>query len=178
MTTLEVQKALNKIEGLQLTVLGYAASMRMLGFGRQAEGVSATGRPCYSTPYSLHIQAPWHLSVESTVITGSSDWWERADGSDPEGWDPTTGGSLQEKIFRDVLSETDMSRRVLLNATKELYVLQAQLEGASLKIRLSPDYELWIFRDGSCGEHWRLMDSSTGRHYVSEGNHYGLIEPA
>ncbi len=156
---------LHAILGLQLATASYAANMRTFGF--QAEAPKQESPQWY-----LHLQCPWRILSAERVVTGSSDWYQTADGSVPdEDWDPATGGSLQDLEIAEMFRDKPAGRNPLHNHTGAMQVLSVDVNPiGDLTIQLSGPFVIEAFPMGSTGEFWRLFkDDDAGPHYVCEG---------
>lgn len=143
--------ALNKLLHLRLAIVSYAADMR--GF-------------CFSVPdlssepqWFLHIQCPWRIRIDATILTGSFDWYEPVPGFEPEiGWSPSSGGSLQELKLRKWMNDVDGNERIIRNRTEELEVELVDVDAlGAVRIQLSAGYQLETWSSGSSGEFWRIF---------------------
>lgn len=85
---------LAELIGLHLAGATHAASLRSFRFG--------PGEPSDSD-FFLHVQCPSRLEHSGAIVTGDFDWWEPLEESVTENWEPSKGGSLQDKLLQDVL---------------------------------------------------------------------------
>jgi hypothetical protein len=167
----EVTLKLQPLISLQLSRTALAADMRTLQFGntetRTSGGVVGE--------YALHIQCPWRLEGDTGVITGSCDLYEPYGKSEqpnaPFDWEK--GGSLQEKVLRELLKGYDEKTKQIVNSTNLLIVETVQADsGGGFYLTLSGGYRLLVFPDGTSCEAWRLFKPTkerckpTGKHFV------------
>jgi hypothetical protein len=154
---------LRPLIGLRLSIARRAADMRTFQFGeiRAVPGGSVGD-------YALHVQCPWRLEGAGGIVTGRSDLWEPADGSESEGWDYDRGESVQDRRLADLLSGRDADSRTAVNRTDHLAVEAVQTDDCGgVTLMLSGGYRLALFPAGSRGEDWRLFRPGTaGPHFV------------
>jgi len=162
--------AFQNIIGLQITYVGYAADMRTFGIGPLSEGVDFRGRSQLQSPYGLHIQCPWRIENDGTVLTGSADWWAPADPKTvtDRSWTGCDGVSLQELKLRDLFMDHDPAHKVLHNQTDALWITDVAIDlFGGLEIGLTPGWRLRVFPCAARVEEWRLLDLD--RSYYLEG---------
>jgi hypothetical protein len=162
-----IQKHLEPLVGLVLSIARRAADMRVLHFGaiQQVEG-GTVGQ------YALHIQCPWRLDGPVGVITGSEDLWESALGDTPPNWNYEDSPSLQDSRLAEVLRgyDTDTKSHVNTSGLLEVERIEASVAGDAT-IYLSGGYRLVLFPCGTRGEAWRIFspEAAEGIHFVVEG---------
>lgn len=157
--------ALKPLMGLRLFNAGYAANMRTFGFCRVPVDPARTSE---QAEWSFHISCSWRIECDRKIITGSFDWFEPAvPGEDPgEQWDPSSGGSLQEKKLRELFEHRDASSRVITNNTNLFVVEDVDVDVyGGVMIGLTGNYRLRVFPAGSRGEFWRIFEISNYKNY-------------
>jgi hypothetical protein len=164
-----LESALQALVGLKLTDASHAGNTRTFGF---AQGTPRSTD--ISQEYRLHLQCPWRLVRGDELITGSLDWYEPEDADSGkiygEDWDAAKGGSHQEAVLRFVFNDGQTERRYLVNATDVLLATSFAADRlGGFHLHLSPDYTLSAFPAASRSEHWRLFQTSAGRHLVVQG---------
>jgi hypothetical protein len=161
-----LQSCLNSLVGLPLSIVRNAADMKVFHFGEIRQHPSGRGTV---GAYALHIQCPWRIIANDTIVTGTSDRFVGpADGVEVNEGDPRSG-SLQFIRIASLLKGYDEATKSFVNITDELIVTAVdtdQFGGAELL--LSGDYRLQIFPDGSLAEDWRFIELQ-GEHVVVEG---------
>ena len=108
--------------------------------------------------WALHIQCPWRIEAEDSIVTGSYDTWEPADPDAElgEGWEPAKGGGLAEWRLRNLFDNP--SAEYIANNRPEFVCTEASLEQhGSATLRFTGAYTLRLFPTGSRGEHWRVF---------------------
>ncbi len=117
--------------------------------------------------FALHIQCPWRLEGGGRILTGSGDYYVRADENQDPDWEPGTHtGHRQDEILKDLLGLTSDT---LPDAEKPiLTVLEARRTSfGDIELVLSFGYRLVIFPASSRGEEWRLLPlANQGPHLV------------
>ena len=167
----EVKLELQPLIGLKLSRTALAADMRTLQFGNTEVriGGGVVGE------YALHLQCPWRLDCDTGAITGSDDLFEPYEKSEQrdESFDYEKGGSLQERLLRDLLKGYDTNTGQIVNTTNLLTVESVQSDVAGgFSLGLSGGYRLSVFAHGTRREAWRLFRpgkdgvKSTERHFV------------
>jgi hypothetical protein len=110
--------------------------------------------------YALHVQCPWRLANDHSVITGSGDLYEPSEeNAGPE--EPLKqgkSGSFQEKVLRELFKGYDENTKQIVNLTTLLSVeeVHADLDGG-FWLSLSGGYRLSVFPSGGEVEAWRLF---------------------
>jgi hypothetical protein len=152
-TRASIERALAPLVALKLSLVHHAGNMRSFHFGRITETQKGT-----EGQYAMHIQCPWRIRRETSIVTGLSDWYVPAEGfEEPDNWDPSDGHSLQEQRLRSLFGCTPEDS-VIKNRTDGLIVeaIEADFVGGC-QIKFSGDLVLDVFPNGSVGEAWRLI---------------------
>ncbi len=161
-----LEGCLQVLVGLPLSIARDIAGMKVFHFGKIVSHPSGRGTV---GAYALHIQCPWRIVDEETIITGTSDrFLEPAEGTEVND-DDHKSGNLQLIKIAYLLKGYDAETNSFVNATEQLVVIAVNTDnygGADLS--LSGGYRLQIFPDGSLGEDWRFVEIQ-GRHVVIEG---------
>jgi hypothetical protein len=167
----EVRIKLQQLIGLKLSRMALAADMRTLQFGHTE---ARTGGGVVGE-YGLHIQCPWRLDDDARTITGNDDLYVPYDQNEQlmESFNWEKGGSLQERVLRDLLKGYDPNTRQIVNSTDLLIVEAVQADSAGgFCLSLSGGYRFLVFPNGTRREAWRLFKPSTDgnqpgeRHFV------------
>ncbi|WP_312469605.1 hypothetical protein [Rhizobium sp.] len=126
--------------------------------------------------YALHVQCPWRIVSDNTIVTGTSDrFLGAAEGQETDHDDPRSG-SLQFARTESLLKGYDDATRSFVNVTDQLVVLAAHADGfGGADLLLSGDCRLQIFPDGSLAEDWRFVELE-GLHVVVEGGQVRVDE--
>lgn len=167
----DIRRELVHLVGSQLTVAGYAGSMRTFGFGPIVER-QATRGIALRTPFGIHVDGAWRLTQGDRIVTGFDDWFNPPVGFDrvENDWVPEKHGNLQTIVLAELFKDKAYDGRALRNRSTELFVLSVEADvfrGCS--IRLSPDFVLTIFPTSLHSEAWRLIDFQNGVHTVIGG---------
>jgi hypothetical protein len=148
-----VKEALAALMGLRWSLSSYAC-LQVFGFGetRPRDGGMVA-------EYSLHVQCPWRLVRNGSVICGSFDRFIES-----------AGGNPLDSILMRLFDNTKHGRMPLENKTGDFVVQEVEADGfGGFTLRLSPDYELSVFPAGSASEHWRLFQPGLETpHFVVE----------
>lgn len=153
----ELEQQLQSLIGLKVAQVYNAADLR--GFRFASPGGTALG----CREWFLHIQCPWRLEGGGKILTGSLDWWEEDTqcSLSCEDWDPNKGGSLQERILRELLHDVPGSDRTIWNQTGLLVAVAVRAdELGGAEIVFEGGYRLVIFPATCRGESWRLFSSN------------------
>jgi len=155
----EVRIKLGDLIGLKLSRIALAADMRTLQFGNTQPrvGGGVVGE------YALHVQCPWRLEDESSVITGNDDLYVPYEQNDElaEPFDYEKRESLQERILRDLLKGYDSDTKQTVNSTNLLTVAAVEADAAGgFCLNLSGGYRFFVFINGTRREAWRLFKPS------------------
>jgi hypothetical protein len=130
--------------------------MRCFHFGALREGpplllASRRGQRNLVGEIALHVQCPWRLDMEGSIITGLTDLWSRSPGSqtlDDDEWDWDKHGCLQDHL----IDKFFMSNR-------EIIVTSVSVDVAgSFTVTMSQSVVLRVFVAGCHGEDWRLFN--------------------
>lgn len=143
--------------------------MRVLDFGTmrpapKSDLPSLKDKPRGSIgDFALHIQCPWRIETDNTILTGRSDLWEpleRLEGFSYDDWDYETDGNLQDQLIEHFMSNND-------NLLVETVNSQSN---CTFTLAFSGGYKLVVFPSGSTGEDWRLFRPGSGEsHFVVLG---------
>ena len=135
-----ITKALQPLIGRKLSVARNAGNMKLFHFGelrrRPDEGLVGE--------YALHVQCPWRLEQDGRVITGSLDYYVRADANPDPDWQPgAVAGHLQNQILSELLGGYDEKSRSYTNQTQQLMVINVTSDSFwGAQIELSGNYRL------------------------------------
>jgi len=109
--------------------------------------------------HALHIQCPWRIEYNGTVLTETGDYYFPASDNDDPTWEPdgTAGGHLQDQILDALVSGGGGDSGLPSNDTTTLRVELVRGDSfGGVRIRLTGGYELAIFPVTTRGEQWRL----------------------
>jgi hypothetical protein len=163
----EVTLNLQPLIGLKLSRMALAADMRTLQFGNTEarKGGGAVGE------YALHVQCPWRLEGKTGIITGSGDLYVPYEKSEEqeESFDWEEGGSLQDRVLRELLRGYDENTKQIVNSTNLLVVEDIHADSAGgFCLTLSGGYRFAVFPNGTRSEAWRLFRPSRDGHKSNE----------
>ena len=125
--------------------------------------------------FALHVQCPWRIESEGTIVTGRDDFDEV----------PTVGEfaelidgaelSLAEHRLRELMGSYDPVTRSIGNASERLVVSSVSVGSCGAAVfELSGGFRLGLFPSGSRSEDWRLFrPTSDAPHFVIVG---GTVE--
>ncbi len=162
----ELSTVLHALVGLKLSIARNAGNMKVLHFGetrRTDKGLVGT--------YALHIQSPWRMEHAGRIVTGSGDYYIRADNNDNEDWEPgTVTGHLQNQILEGLLQGYDAETRSYTNTTEQFSVTDVASDSfGGIQIQMTGNYRIVVFPCASRGEDWRLLEPGANRpHFVVE----------
>jgi hypothetical protein len=160
--------ALHCLIGLPLSAAQNAGNMKMFHFGEMRRLKSR-----FLGEIVVHVQCPWRLQDGERLVTGSDDFYVRADDNPDEAWEPgSVTGHLQNQLLRQMLKGYDESSGSFINATRDFVVTAANVSGlGNFEIDLSPGYKLIAFPTSARTEYWRLFSpgSSSEHLVVAEG---------
>jgi hypothetical protein len=163
----QIASALQKLTGSRLSIARNAGNMKVFHFGEtRLFNSQLVGR------YALHIQCPWRLDGIEGIITGSGDFYVRADDNSDAEWEPgVVTGHLQNQILLQLLQGYDPKTRSYVNATDGFIVQSVIADGyGGFEIHLSGSYRIVVFPTGSRGEQWRLVfPGAEAEHFVVSG---------
>jgi len=151
---------------LQLSIARNAGNMKGFHFGNRKR----TARRLVGE-YAIHIQCPWRMQYDGRIITGSADYYTRADDNDDPDWEPgTISGHLQNQILGRILQGFDAETRSHINETEYLFVTAVDADTfGGAEIHMTGGYDLVLFPCASRGEEWRLIQpGSDAPHFVVE----------
>jgi hypothetical protein len=168
-----LESCLQVLLGLPLSIVRNAADMKVFHFGAIRPHPSGRGTV---GAYALHLQCPWRIVAEKTIVTGTSDRFvEPAEGTEINDDDPKSG-NLQLIKIASLLKGYDAATNSFVNATEQLVVTAVDTDNyGGADLLLSGGYRLQIFPDGSLAEDWRFVELQ-GRHVVVEGGHVRIDE--
>jgi hypothetical protein len=161
----EIRKAFSPVIGLKLSIARNAGNMKVFHFGE----VRPHPRGGTMGSFAFHVQCPWRIVGEESILTGSQDYYEPAD-SDARSEESQSMANLQEKHLLELFQGYDSETKSCKNITDLLVVesVEADIFGG-LDIRLSGGYRLQLFpvnaNDSSTYEEWRLFEPF-GKHFV------------
>jgi hypothetical protein len=167
-----LESCLQVLVGLPLSIARDVADMKVFHFGKVMPHPSGRGTV---GAYALHVQCPWRIVDDKTVVTGSSDRFVEPKDETEVHEDPRSG-NLQRIKIESLLKGYDAETKSFVNFTEQLVVISVNTDkygGADLL--LSGGYRLQIFPDGSQDENWRFI-ALEGRHVVIEGGQVNFIE--
>ncbi len=169
----ELRLALTPLIRQKLSVARRAADMRVLHFGTLRPAPKSDIPLLKNKPrgsigdFVLHIQCPWRIETEDSILTGRSDLWEpceRPDGFSYADWDYERDGNLQDQLLD----------HFFLNNDKPVVESVSIQSNCAFTLAISGGYRLVVFPSGSIGEDWRLFRPGTEEpHLVVSG---GAIE--
>jgi len=163
----EVTLNLQPLIGLKLSRMALAADMRTLQFGNTEarKGGGVVGE------YALHVQCPWRLEGKTGIITGSGDLYVPYEKSEEteESFDWEEGGSLQDRVLRELLRGYDENTKQIVNSTNLLVVEDIHSDSAGgFCLTLSGAYRFTVFPNGTRSEAWRFFRPSREGHESNE----------
>lgn len=173
MTTLErqIQTALSSLIGLKLCLTKTTGNLRGFHFGE----IRKVGHALMGD-YALHISCPWRIEDGARILTGSGDYYHRADDNEDPTWEyGMVWGTYQEQVLRSLLGGVDTETDTLTNVSDLLVVEEVRVSAfGDVAISLSGGYRLLLFPSGARGEEWRLLPPGDAPHFVVEaGEAYG-----
>ncbi len=168
-----MRQSLNQLVGLTLAVARRAANIRVFHFGSMRPAAKSDLPSLRDKPrgsigdFALHIQCPWRIETNKSILTGDSDLWEpldRSKGLSYDNWNDDTDGNLQDQLIEQFMSHND-----------NLIVKNVDCRpNCTFTLTFAGDYRLIVFPSGSTGEDWRLFrPESDESHFVVFG---GAIE--
>lgn len=163
-----INRALQPLVGLPLSIVRQAADMRVFHFGevrRHHWGKGTVG------VYALHVQCPWRIVGPGRLLTGSSDRFVAPPGESGVDQKDVRAGNLQEMRLAELLEGYDDATKSHVNATAGLVVTSVTADRyCSLDIMFSGGIHLQLFPDGSAEEDWRFFATEDDSpHLVIEG---------
>lgn len=164
------QQALSALLGKRLAIWRRAANMLVLHFGQVTRGEGKSWGE-----YALHVQCPWRLLKDGTIFVGSGDLYTPKKEKRNFDWDKwynegTWPDNLLEHRVLSVLKRRDAVTRSIENATKKFVVEKALASDiGEVKLFLRGGYLWECFPNSISGEHWRLLDFDTKKHFVVSG---------
>lgn len=160
-----VQQGLSRLVGLQLSAVNYAGNVRLFHFGQLSPPPDRCGR------YAIHVQCPWRLETQETILTGLAEWYIPANEEDTDDdWDPARGGSLQDSTLRTLMGDVDSPEGSIVNRTEQFLVSHVEADAyGGFRIGFKAGMGLTVFPTTNRGEQWRLFQPhSDARHLVVE----------
>lgn len=158
------QEAIQPLTGLRLSKVGAAADMLWVQFGDLQKVTTRAGLEGSVGEWALHLQCPWRIMEESTVVLASSDFYYDADSGETHNWGPDDVSVFDRNAER-------------LNARLESHdidVLEIRTTaGGAFEIQLSEKLSLSVMpvnsQIGPKIESWRIFKpSSLDSHFVFE----------
>jgi hypothetical protein len=157
--------ALAVLIGLRMCIAKNTGDLRAFHFGRvQRTGATLSGE------YALHLSCPWRIESTDTILTGSGDYYERADDNKDPAWEVgMPWGTYQQQVLTMLLGGVDSQTGTLINNTDllEVEAIATDSMGGAI-ISLSGDYRLVLFPSSARGEQWRLLPPDDAPHVVVE----------
>ncbi len=164
----EISRALRPLIGLKLSVARNAGNMKVLHFG----DLRRTDRGLLGK-YALHINCPWRMEHDGRIVTGSADFYIRADDNEDEEWEPgTVTGHLQNQILAELFQGYDAETRSYTNQTDHFWVTDVSSDRVGgVQIRFTGNYQIMLFPCASRGEEWRLLEPGSEKaHFVIDAS--------
>jgi hypothetical protein len=156
------------LAGLELTIARLAADMRVFGFGPVVP--HPNGRGTIAT-YALHVQCAWRITQDDRIVTGDGDLYNYVGpGQEPDGWEPSQGGSIQTAQL-DAMLGLRHGAEMAFHYSSGIVVnwAYADRRRGDITIKLSSGHMLSVFPNQQQGEHWRLFKpGSDQEHRVFE----------
>jgi hypothetical protein len=160
----EITRSLSKLVGRPIAFARDAANMKNFGFGMIRPSPSGKGT---IGEYALHLQCPWRIVGGEGTVTGFADYYEPADVNGEVDLKDGQAGNLQRKRLGDLLRSYDANTRSWLNGTDQLVVEGVIADDfGGFELKLSGNFCLQVFPDGSRGEDWRFFEPGTKDHLV------------
>lgn len=149
-----IEAALRPLIGLSLSIVRNAGSMINLQFGEPAR---YEGR--LAGQYALHVQCPWRLTSETSLITGTHDFYHPADDNLDDEWQAGSPfGHLQDQLLQNTFSGCEKEEKSLFVPAGAAVVQAVSADQyGGFELRLSGGYRLSAFPAAARGEHWRLL---------------------
>lgn len=147
--------ALSALIGSTIILAAHAGDMSEFIFRPPATQMDTSPKQ-----WSLYIQCPWRLDSMGEIVTGYFDWFERAEANEQieDGWDPASGGSLQELRLREKFNDPLPSGGAIRNQSGDFRVTGVSSTAfGDLEITLTGQFKLRLFPSGSRGEFWRVF---------------------
>lgn len=151
------------LEGLDLVKLGRAADMLWMSIGEPLVITSRrNGQKRIVNRFAFHIQCPWRLLQNRSILLGSSDIYEPKNialASDPDwNWDVFTG---EQSIFNETAHKLNDSLLPLTVIDITVF------NNGDLRITFNKDIVFELFIPGSKErEYWRFIDFEKEFHHV------------
>jgi hypothetical protein len=162
-----IEQALAPMLGKPLCLTKTSGNLRGFHFGT----ITRTER-ALAGEYVLHVSCPWRIEGGSHVITGSGDYYLRADDNDDPSWEyGMPWGTVQQQALRKLFGAVDGETGVIINSDPEFMLVEAfdVDDFGSVTLKLSGGHTLKIFTCSSRGEEWRLLPPADSPHFVVEG---------
>ena len=148
--------------GQRLCIARNAGNMKNFHFGK-----TWVRDGCTMGQFALHIQCPWRLEGGGRILTGSGDYYVRADENQDPDWEPgMQTGHRQDEVLKtlfglksDALPDAEKPILTVLDARSTIF--------GDIELVLSFGYRLVIFPASSREEEWRLLPlANEGPHSV------------
>lgn len=142
--------------------------MEMFAFGPKVSAKDRHGRDVTQSEFALHVQCPWRLEHDGTIVVGSWDLYVLANGDEPDtdfDWDS------QGSNRRDVLLESFFLEQIPMVERVEASPM------GDVSILLTQGFRLGVFPVTSAGqsEHWRLLQGREDPHVVLRTNGLSFV---
>ena len=164
-----ITTSLTALIGLPFSRSTRAGSMRCFHFGKLVEAPPSALPHLDKKPrgmvgdLALHVQCPWRLDTETSIVTGLTDLWQPIPNCgtiDYDAWDWDRDGNLQDQRMADYFSQYPNSKVRSVSP----------FEHGSFTLHLSENVKLFVFVSGCASEDWRIFrHSSYDTHFVVTG---------
>ena len=156
-----IEEKLEVLKGEPWVAIGRAGDMLWIGFGDDIEYTNPVGRVRTVSAYALHLQCPWRIVEEKSIIIASYDIYQPASqmlGKKDFDWDVHGNNLFDEKA-------DEIHRRLKTEIITVNSVLADQYGGIKLDFDNGLVLEVFI---NSCEqkENWRMLDNKLGPHFV------------
>lgn len=162
-----IERRLQPLIGLPLSIVRRAADMRIFHFG----AISFEQEKSFGQ-FALHLQCPWRIDQPDGIVTGHADLWCPIDAGadiDWDAWDYDADGNLQDFRLAALFRAADSPSGVVGQpADYIVHALGADGLGG-LIVRFGERYTLRVFPSGSCAEDWRFFAPGSKDHVVIIG---------
>lgn len=153
-------------EGKRLNSINRAIDMLCLNIGENIE-LTIWGEKEKYPEYSLHVQCPWALIDNETIVLGSSDIYEPYDENVEDDWnyDEIGRNDKESSIF-------DVKSRELEKVLSELVIEYFSVDNqGNIKIKFTKGWSFQTFIASSKKEEfWRFINYCTQNHFVFYDN--------
>jgi hypothetical protein len=161
------RSALQALVGKRLSLTKASGNLRAFHFGElsRKDGV-------VSAEYALHVSSPWRIEMCNQILTGSSDYYTRADDNDDPNWEyGMVSGTVQQQRLSVIFPEVDLATGVYMSGDRARMIVQAVATDpfGSASLIMSNEVNLVIFACSTKSEQWRLLPPPGDPHFVVEG---------